>query len=82
MKFKSLRNKINNVKKNEAVCYKRQLFSECNGDPRESWNRTKMLMDWKAPGTPYQIIVDNKLFRKAGEVASLMNKFLLKKLVI
>ena len=78
-KFKKLRNKINNSKKNEADQYKRQIMKECNDDPRESWNEMKILMEWKVTGTPHQINVNNKLYKKAGEVATLMNNFFIEK---
>ena len=78
-KFKKLRNKINNSKNNEANQYKCQIMEECNDDPRESWNKMKTLMEWKVAGTPHQINVNNKLYKKAGEVATLMNNFFIEK---
>ena len=50
-------------------------MEECNDDPGESWNKMKTLMEWKVAGTPHQINVNNKLYKKAGEVATLMNNF-------
>ena len=36
-------------------------------------------MDWKIKGSPSQIILDNQIYRKAGEVATLMNEYFITK---
>ena len=77
--FKSLRNKINNLKKNEVYKYKKQVLANCDGDSKQTWNSIKGFMDWKGPESPHQLVVDNKVYKKAGEVANLLNEFFINK---
>ena len=79
-KFRVIRNKINNTKKNEAYMFKRQVFEECSADSRQTWNNVKRFMDWKESGSPHQIVVNNKMYRKANEIAIM--SFLLAKLIL
>ena len=78
-KFRVIRNKINNTKKNEAYMFKRQVFEECSADSKQTWNNVKRFMDWKESGSPHQIVVNNKMYRKANEIAMLLNEFFIGK---
>ena len=78
-KFRDLRNKINNIKKNEEYKYKKQIISEADESPRKTWSCIKRFMDWKCPGTPNQIVVNNVLYKKAADVATVINDFFLQK---
>ena len=79
-KFKSLRNKVNNKKKNEEHLYKKQKVNENITDSSKTWNTIKQFMDWKVKGSPSQILVGNKLHKKASEVASIMNEYFISKI--
>ena len=77
--FKVLRNKINNLKKNEENTFKKQVLAECKDDAKQTWNSIKGFMDWKSADSPHQLVVDNKLYRKSSEVAKLLNEFFINK---
>ena len=79
-KFKSLRNRINNSKKNEAYLYKKQVFEDCKSDSKQTWKSVKKFMDWKDSGSPKQIVVDNVVYKKAADVAMLLNEFFVSKI--
>ena len=78
-KFKSLRNKVNNRKKNDEHLFKKEKVNENIEDFSKTWSTIKQFMEWKAIGTPNQLLVDNKLVKKASEVAELMNEFFISK---
>ena len=64
--YKGLRNKINNIKKNEEYRYKKQIFSASEESPQKTWNCLKKFMEWKCAGTPNQIAVNNILYKKTS----------------
>ena len=77
--FKKLRNKINNVKKQEENNYKSQKVTENLDSPGKVWSTAKNLMGWKTTGTPHQLEVNNKLVTKASTIAQVMNEFFIEK---
>ena len=77
--YKIIRNRVNNLKKNEEYRYKKFVISEASGSSKSTWNSIKHFMDWNSPGTPNQILVNNVLYRKAFEVATLLNDFFIEK---
>ena len=77
--YRSLRNKVNNAKKNEEYKYKRFMIDKCEGDSKQTWNSIKHFMDWKYSGPPNQIVAGNIIHRKAKEVATLMNDYFIEK---
>ena len=77
--FKILRNKINNLKKNEEIKFKKQKISENLSNPATVWSTAKSFMNWKSPGTPQQLEVNGNLETKASGIASIMNNFFIKK---
>ena len=78
-KYKELRNKVNNTKRNEEYKFKRSKIEENIEDPNSMWGTVKGFMDWKRSGTPSQIVVNNVLYKKAKDVAKLMNEFFISK---
>ena len=77
--YKKLRNKINNRKGFEETNYKRDKILQDIDDPAKVWGTTKAFMNWKSPGTPSQIEVNNQLITSAREIAKLMNQFFIDK---
>ena len=77
--YKILRNKVNNLKKNEEYRYKKLVISESSESSKSTWNSIKHFMDWKCPGSPTQILVDNVLYRKALQLATILNDFFIEK---
>ena len=59
--------------------FKRQKVNENIEDSAITWKTLKGFMNWKAKGSPSQILFDNKIYRKAGEIATLMNEYFISK---
>ena len=78
-KYKEIRNKINNLKKNDEYKYKKKIFEKNFGDAASMWNTVKGFMDWRRAGSPSQIQFNNVLYTKAADVATVMNHFFVKK---
>ena len=55
------------------------MIAQCDGDCKLSWNKLKNLVKCKVVGTTNQINLDNRLYRKAGEFASVMNCYFIEK---
>ena len=56
-KFKEVRNKINNAKKNEEHKYEKAKIAASLGNPAATWSTAKSFMNWKPSGTPEQLEV-------------------------
>ena len=80
--FKYYRNLINNKKKNDENDYKRKLFEDNKKSPESTWNIAKTFMNWKKTGSPHEIFINNKMFKKASEVAEIMNQYFFNKIAI
>ena len=78
-RYRALRNKITNKKRNEEEAYKKRKIAENLGSAEKTWQITKGFMGWRKLGSPGQLIVNNSLIRKPAEVASCMNDFFLEK---
>ena len=78
-KYKNLRNKINNQKKNEERNFKSTKISEDLESPEKVWKTAKSFMGWKSTGTPDQLEVEGKLETKPSTIATLMNDFFIDK---
>ena len=78
-KFKQLRNSVNNKKRYEELNYKREKMSENIGDPAKMWKTSKLFMNWRSPGSPTQLEVNNSLVTRACLIASHMNQFFIDK---
>ena len=78
-KFKCLRNRINNLKKNEEYRFKKKTIDDSIENSAQTWKTVKRFMEWKTSGTPNQLLLDNMLYRKASEVALLMNEYFVSK---
>ena len=80
---KKLRNQINNRIKQEEIQYKKSKVNECQNCPSKTWGLAKKFMEWKCPGPPSQLEVEeNKkitLYRKARDLARIMNEFFISK---
>ena len=77
--FKQYRNKVNNKKKHDEKNYKQEKMNENIDDPASMWKTAKSFMNWKSPGTPTQIEVNNRLITSAASIATHMNQFFIDK---
>ena len=77
--FKQLRNRINNRKKFEANYYKKEKMRNNLDDPAKMWKTSKEIMQWKSPGSPTQIEVENQLITSSKSIAEQMNLFFIEK---
>ena len=80
VKYKKIRNKINNNKRKDENCYKNLKINEDLTCPAKAWNQAKIFMGWKSNGTPCQLVDNNGiLVTKAGKIANTMNDFFVNK---
>ena len=81
--YKKIRNKINNVKKQEERRYKSAKVSENLDSPADTWKTAKTFMNWEsAAGPPHQLCVNSMLITKAAEIATSMNEYFIAKVKI
>ena len=73
--FKKLRNKANNLKKQDLIKFNKEKILKNLEDPAKMWKTSKEIMDWKSASSPSMIEVNNVLISKASEIAQLMNEF-------
>ena len=78
--YRKFRNKVNNTKDNDEYKYKKEKVDENIETPAGMWGTVKGFMNWKAKGTPSQIVKDNFLYTKAKQVAKIMNEFFVDKI--
>ena len=79
-RYRKLRNKINNAKKNDEVKYKKEKVKENLDSVSGLWRSVKTFMNWKSTGSPSQISKDNVMYTKAKDVAVIMNEFFVEKI--
>ena len=78
---RKLRNKVNNAKKNDENKYKKAKVEENVENIASLWGTVKTFMNWKSTGTPSQIVKNNILYKKAKQVAEIMNEFFVDKIL-
>ena len=83
LKYRKLRNKVNNRTKHEEIEYKKKKMEECGACPSKTWGLAKKFMEWAAPGPPTQLEVEEKkkivLYTKAKDLARIMNEYFITK---
>ena len=79
-RYRKLRNKINNAKKNDEVKYKKEKVKENLDSVSGLWRSVKTFKNWKSTGSPSQISKDNVMYTKAKDVAVIMNEFFVEKI--
>ena len=84
VKFRNLRNRINNRIKQEEILYKKSKVAECQDCPSKTWSLAKKFMEWTSPGPPSQLEVEDKkkitLYTKAMDLARVKNEFFISKI--
>ena len=60
LKYRKLRNKVNNRTKHEEIEYKKKKMEECGACPSKTWGLAKKFMEWAAPGPLTQLEVEEK----------------------
>ena len=83
VKFRKVRNAVNNRIGQEEVRYKRGKVAENEENPAGIWSLAKKFMNWSSPGPPSQLEVEKDkkitLVTKAKDIASVMNEFFISK---
>ena len=83
LKYKKVRNRVNNLLKQEEIRFKKQKFKECHGSSDQVWALAKKYMDWTSNGPPTRLESEKDggmtLISKAADIAKLMNEFFIQK---
>ena len=78
-KYRKIRNKINNNKRDEENNYKAFKINQDVNCPAKAWTKAKVFMGWKSNGTPCQLEIDGVLVTKAATIANKINDFFINK---
>ena len=80
VKYKSLRNKINNRLKYEERSWQKFKLQECEGSPSKSWKNVKSILNWNTSGSPSQLFYQGRLVNKPQELADVQNQYFVDKI--
>ena len=69
LKFKAVRNQVNNGLKYEESKWNRNKLEECEGNPSKTWRKVKNILNWKSCGSPSQLFYKGRLISKPQELA-------------
>ena len=82
--YKKLRNKVNNLMKQEEIRFKRSKLNECHGSSDQVWKLAKKFINWTSTGAPSQLETEENgliiLVSKAADIARLMNEYFVGKI--
>ena len=80
VRFKSLRNQINNRLKYEERNWEKAKLEECDGNPSKTWKSVKNILNWKTSGSPNQLFYKGSLISKPQELANAQNEYFIDKI--
>ena len=77
VKFKALRNQINNRLKYEERNWQKAKLEECGEDSSKIWKNVKGILNWKSSGSPNQLFYNGLLISKPQDLADAQNQYFL-----
>ena len=80
LKYKELRNKVNNKLKYEESRWQKQRLSGCRGNSARTWKCVRGILNWHSSGSPNQLFFKGSLKTKPQEVAESQNQYFLEKI--
>ena len=80
VKFKALRNQINNRLKFEERNWQKAKLEECGEDSSKIWKNVKGILNWKSSGSPNQLFYKGALISKPQDLADAQNQYFLDKI--
>ena len=80
VKFKALRNQINNRLKYEERNWQKAKLEECGEDSSKIWKNVKGILNWKSSGSPNQLFYKGALISKPQDLADAQNQYFLDKI--
>ena len=80
IKFKSLRNRVNNRLKYEERHWQRVKLAACGDNTKSVWKNVKGILNWKSSGSPNQLFYKGLLLTKPQAVADAQNEYFLDKI--
>ena len=80
LKFKALRNQVNNRLKYEESRWNRTKLEECDGNPLKTWTKVKKILNWNSSGSPNQLFHQGRLINKPQEIANAQNQYFIEKI--
>ena len=79
LKYKLLRNKINNRLKSEKINWQKYKLENCDNDSAKLWKNVLGWLNWTSSGAPSQLLHDGKIETKPSKLANVMNNFFVQK---
>ena len=80
IKFKMLRNKINNRLKYDQRSWQKDKLDEYDGNPSKNWKNVRDILNWQSSGSPNQLFYQGRLISKPQELADAQNQYFIDKI--
>ena len=80
LKFKKVRNTVNNRLKYEENLWKKNRLLQCNSNSKKSWKTMKSILNWHSSGAPSRLFHNGILYTKSQEIADTQNRYFLNKI--
>ena len=80
VKFKSVRNKINNRLKYEERYWQKAKLDQCGDNSKSVWKNVKGILNWKSSGSPNQLFYKGALVTKSQDLADAQNEYFVDKI--
>ena len=79
IKYKSIRNTVNNVLKKEKEIWQKEKINQYSNDSSSTWKHIKNWLGWSSGGPPSRLSVNGSIISKPSELAKTMNRFFIEK---
>ena len=79
IRFKKLRNKVNNRLKYEETKWQQIRLDECGTNSAKTWKNVKGILNWHSSGSPNQLFHNGSLKTKAQDIADSQNEYFISK---
>ena len=79
LKYKSLRNRVNNRLRKEKKNWKQVKLQECGENSGQIWKNILGWLNWKSSGAPTQIFYNGRLENKPFRIATCINEYFINK---
>ena len=80
VKFKKIRNEINNRLKYEEYTWQKARLEECSRNSSKTWKRVKGILNWQNAGSPSKLFYKGTLRTKAQDIADSQNEYFIEKI--
>ena len=80
VRFKHVRNTINNRLKYEEYTWQKARLDECSNNSAKTWKSVKGILNWQSSGSPAKLFYKGSLRTKSQDIADSQNEFFVEKI--